>query len=330
MIGRLLVVLAAGLALTHPALAHEVRPAYLELRQTADDSFDVLWKVPAKGDDLRLALYVRFLESVEATDPIAVYAGSAYEERWTVRDPGGLVGSTIRIDGLSGTLIEVLVRIERLDGTTQTQRLTPEAPSLNVEASPSRVQVGATYFVLGFEHILLGIDHLLFVLALVLLVDSWRRLVVTITAFTVAHSVTLAAATLGVVRIPGPPVEACIALSILFVAAEIIRSQEGISGFGQRAPWPIAFGFGLLHGLGFAGALSEVGLPQHAIPLALFFFNVGVEVGQLAFLSASLGVLALLRRLPIDPPLWAARLAPTAIGAIAMFWVIERVAGFFD
>ena len=174
------------------------------------------------------------------------------------------------------------------------------------------------------------IDHLLFVLALVLLVDGWSRLVGTITAFTVAHSVTLAAATLGVVRIPGPPVEACIALSIVFVAAEIIRSQEGIAGFGQRAPWSIAFGFGLLHGLGFAGALSEVGLPQHAIPLALFFFNVGVEVGQLAFLSASLGVLALLRRLPIDPPGWAARLAPTAIGAIAMFWVIERVAGFFD
>lgn len=323
-----LLLLAVGSA---SASAHEVRPAYLELQQTAADAFDVLWKVPAMGDNLRLGLYVRFPETCEFdAEPTGIFASSAYIERSSVREPNGLVGSTIVIDGLKTTLTDVLVRIERLDGATQVARLMPESPSLIVEASPSGWQVAWTYFVLGVEHILLGIDHLLFVLALVLLVKGWRRIAGTITSFTVAHSITLALATLGLVHVPGPPVEACIALSIVFVAAEIVRSRQGRPGLTERAPWLIAFTFGLLHGLGFAGALSNVGLPQQAIPMALLFFNVGVEAGQLAFVATALLAIAAVHRSPAPFAKCGGRLAPYAIGSWAMFWVLERTSGFWS
>ncbi len=313
------------------ATAHEVRPAYLELTQTDAERFDVLWKVPAMGDNLRLGLYLRFPESCEIeSEPRGLFADNAYVERSSIHAPGGLVDQTIHIDGLRTTLTDVLVRIERLDGSTQVARMMPESPSLVVEASPSAWQLAWTYFVLGVEHILLGIDHLLFVLALLLLVDGWKRLVGTITAFTVAHSITLALATLGFVNVPGPPVEACIALSIVFVAVEIIRTRKGRPGLTEQAPWLIAFTFGLLHGLGFAGALNEVGLPTHAIPLALLFFNVGVEAGQLVFVAAVLLLIGTLSWLPTRLPSQLQRLAPYAIGSIAMFWVIERTAGFWS
>jgi hydrogenase/urease accessory protein HupE len=186
--------------------------------------------------------------------------------------------------------------------------------------------------VLGIEHILEGVDHLLFVLALLILVKGTRRLIATVTAFTLAHSLTLAGATLGFVHVPGPPVEAAIALSIVFVAAEIVRSRGGRAGLTERLPWVVAFTFGLLHGLGFASALNEVGLPQSAIPVALFFFNVGVEVGQLVFIASVFAVLALARQvtrlITVPQPAWAWRVAPCAIGGIAMFWVIQRVAAF--
>ena len=183
------------------------------------------------------------------------------------------------------------------------------------------------YFMLGVEHILFGIDHLLFVLALVLIVRGVGLLVKTITAFTVAHSITLALATLGVVHVPSAPVEAVIALSIVFVASEILRSRRGERGLTERAPWLVAGTFGLLHGFGFAGALSEVGLPANDIPLALLFFNLGVEAGQLAFVVVALGVIALLRRIRL--PEWAPILPPYAIGSVAMFWVIERTAAIW-
>jgi hydrogenase/urease accessory protein HupE len=190
-----------------------------------------------------------------------------------------------------------------------------------------------TYTLLGIGHILLGFDHLLFVLALLLLVDGTRRLIMTITAFTIAHSITLVFATLGFVSVPGPPVEAMIALSIVFVASEIIHGRQGRPGLTQRYPWVVAFAFGLLHGLGFAGALAEVGLPQASIPLALLFFNVGVEIGQLLFIAAVLLLLALGRRVLAmtgrhEPPGWLWRLPPYAIGGMASYWVFERVAGF--
>jgi hydrogenase/urease accessory protein HupE len=316
------------LAAAAPALAHEVRPAYLELTQTDAETFEVLWKVPARGD-LRLGLYVRLPAACEVVgEARAMFVGSNYIERSTIRHAAALVGETIAIDGLASTMTDVLVRIERLDGATQVARLLPASPSLVVEASPSPWQVSGTYFVLGVEHILLGIDHLLFVFALLLLVKGWRRVVGTITAFTIAHSVTLALATLGVVHVPGPPVEAIIALSIVFVASEILRARRGRVGLAERWPWTVAFAFGLLHGLGFAGALSEVGLPQQAIPLALLFFNIGVEAGQLLFIAAVASAWAVVRRLPVRVPRAAEVIPPYAIGSVAMFWVIERVAGF--
>ena len=308
--------------------AHEVRPGYLALTQTDTESYDVFWKVPARGE-LRLAMYVRLPEVCSnSRELISTIVGSSYIDRWSVDCDGGLVDRTITIDGLAGLLTDVLVRVERLDGTTQIARLKPAAPSMQVVASPGWQQVSAAYLGLGVEHILLGIDHLLFVFALLLLVDGWRRLVATITAFTVAHSITLAAATLGFVNVPQSPVEAVIALSIVFLALELLRIRSGKQTLTERSPWTIAFAFGLLHGLGFAGALNEIGLPENAIPLALLFFNLGVELGQLLFVAVVLVIGYLMRRLFSDIPEWLPRTAIYAIGSVASFWTIERIAGF--
>ena len=313
--------------------AHEVRPAYLELRQTGPEIYDVLWKVPGQGENLRLGLYVEFPPgSMNVTAPRASMANNAFAERWTLRRVGGLTGGTIHIAGLTATMTDVLVRLERLDGSAQITRLTPSAPSFVVDAVPRARRVAATYLILGVEHILLGIDHLLFVLALLILVKGTRRLVATVTAFTVAHSLTLAGAALGLVHVPGPPVEAAIALSIVFVAAEIMHRRQGEASLTERFPWVVAFTFGLLHGFGFAGALSEVGLPQTAIPIALLFFNIGVELGQLLFIASVFVVIALARRvrcrIGVWQPAWAWRIPPYAIGSVAMFWVIQRIAAF--
>jgi hydrogenase/urease accessory protein HupE len=242
--------------------------------------------------------------------------------------PGGLIGETIFIDGLSTTLTDVLVRVERSDASSQVMRLTPSAPAAVIEAAPTWQKIAATYLGLGVDHILRGIDHLLFVLALLLLVGRWRPLVATVTSFTVAHSLTLGAAILGFVHVPQQPVEAVIALSIVFVAAEIVRRTRGQPSLAQRWPWAIAFVFGLLHGLGFAGALSEIGLPEQAIPVALLFFNVGVELGQLLFVGSFVVLAVLARRVALPMSPWTARLSAYGIGAVAAFWTIERVAGF--
>jgi hydrogenase/urease accessory protein HupE len=203
---------------------------------------------------------------------------------------------------------------------------------------PGSGEVAATYLRLGVEHILFGFDHLLFVLALVVLVREWRRVAVTVTAFTVAHSITLAAATLGFVNVPGPPVEATIALSIMLVSVEILNARRGKPSVTTRLPWLVAFSFGLLHGFGFAGALAEVGLPQHAIPVALLFFNVGVEVGQLIFVAAVLSLIRLLLHAAsqlLEPALVQRtfdRLDVTvayAIGIVAAYWLVERTTAFF-
>jgi hydrogenase/urease accessory protein HupE len=306
-----------------------VRPGYLEIRQTEAETYDVLWKVPARGD-MRLSLHAVLPDSCASLSPPARYqAGGAFLDRWSVACEGGLTGGTITIDGLSATLTDVLVRLERLDGTTQVELLAPKSPSFVVEATQGWLGIAATYLRLGVEHILLGIDHLLFVLALLILVDGKRRLIGTVTAFTAAHSLTLAAATLGFVHVPQSPVEAIIALSIVFVAGEIAHAHQGRPGLTQRWPWVVAFTFGLLHGFGFAGALTEVGLPEQAIPLALLFFNVGVEVGQLLFIAVALGLGALATRLPLRRPDWAWRLPAYGIGAVASFWTIERIVGFW-
>ena len=198
--------------------AHEMRPGYLEIRESAPDTYNVLWKVPARGVDERLSLHLRFADDVELlTEPVGGFVGGAHVQRLRIHRAGGLTGTLVTIDGLDGTYTDVLLRLERLDGTELTRRLTPDQPNYVVESNPGLGQVAWTYLVLGVEHILLGIDHLLFVLALLLVVGDWKKLVGTITAFTVAHSITLALATLGFVHMPGPPVEAIIALSIVML-----------------------------------------------------------------------------------------------------------------
>ncbi len=218
----------------------------------------------------------------------------------------------------------MLVSVIYLGGGTETLRATPEAPEVTLAGQRSLVQVAATYFSLGVEHILLGIDHLLFVAALMLLVTGWRRLLATVTAFTVAHSITLAAATLGLVSAPAVLIESMIALSIVVVAAEVVLQQRGESGIAIERPWLIAFGFGLLHGFGFAGALREVGLPQEAVPTALLFFNVGVEAGQILFIVALLTATSVLKAIAPRPSMISRRAFPYGIGLVAAFWAVER------
>ncbi len=316
--------IAIFLMLARGTSAHEVRPAFLDLSETAPNQYMMTWKVPALGD-FRLGITPRLPASCHAAgDPISMQAGGAFIEHGRVNCDLALAGQTIAIDRLDATMTDVLVRIQTLDGTVQSTRLTPSHPSFTVPARAGPLTVLTTYIGLGIEHILFGVDHLLFVLCLLLLVRGIGNLLATVTAFTLAHSVTLAAATLGFIRIPGAPVEATIALSIVFLACELARGDTGQT-VARSYPWLVAFCFGLLHGLGFAGALAEVGLPRGEIPLALFAFNVGVELGQIAFVTAVLSlsrqVQAMLPRLPV----WSPRAAGYAIGSIAAFWVFSRL-----
>ena len=318
--------LAVAILWSFEAGAHEVRPGYLHVKQVDTETYDVLWRVPARGE-LRMSLYARLPESCRTRGEVRAWQqGGAFIERWVSDCPDGLTGQEIRIDGLSATMTDVLARYERMDGTVQVERLTPSSYSFTVTDSDSWQQVARAYTALGVEHILLGVDHLLFVLALLMIVANWRKLIATVTAFTAAHSMTLAAATLGWVHVPQSPVEAVIALSILFVAVEIVHWRQGRPGITRQKPWLVAFTFGLLHGFGFAGALTEIGLPEHAIPLALLFFNVGVEAGQLLFISAVFLVWSILQK--FSWPAWAWRIPVYGIGGMAAFWTIERIARF--
>lgn len=311
------------------SFADEIRPGYLELKENSQDVFSVLWKVPARGDK-KLSLYAKLPPGCQdKTQPHAQLINNAYIQRWVVSCDGGLINQSISISGLAATNTDVLVRLEFNNGTSQSVLLTPSENSFQVPAVASSQQVIGTYTWLGITHILLGIDHLLFVFALLLIVKNKRLLLWTITAFTVAHSLTLAGATLGLVYVPQPPVEAIIALSILFLAMEIVHGQRGHPGAATRWPWMVAFIFGLLHGFGFAGALAEVGLPQQAIPLALVFFNVGVELGQLMFIATVLALGWALHRLQQQKLLDKVEtVAMYSIGSLASFWLFERISAF--
>ena len=317
--------LVAWLGLESFTFAHEARPAYLQLKQTNPDTFDLLWKVPAQGDNLRLGLYVRLPDTAERlSESHGMFVGGAYVERWRFREPNALVGSTIQIDGLRHTLTDVLVRIERLDGTSQVARLAPESPSFKVTAAPSGWEVISTYFWIGVEHILLGVDHLLFVLGLLLIVNTTSGLVKTITAFTIAHSITLALSVFSVIHVPDAPLNAMIALSILFLGPEVVRKWRGQSSFTIRHPWFVSFVFGLMHGIGFASGLSMTGIPHAEIPSALLFFNLGVEAGQLAFVLVAIWVTMSLRTLEWDRAWWARRIPAYVVGSLGAFWTIQR------
>ena len=328
----LAVALAVSIFLAAPASADDFRPAYLQISQRDANTFDVLWKVPALDEGRSLKVRPEFpTGTTDLTQRRSSYANGTAVQRWRVEIAGGLEGKTIAFPGLSETRIDVLARLARADGTVQLERIAPSDARFLIETTPGAFEVAQTYTVLGIEHILAGFDHLCFVLVLVMIVGFNRRLIWTVTAFTVAHSITLALATLGVVKVPGPPVEAAIALSIVFVAAEVIQLQRGRVGLAASKPWLIAFAFGLLHGLGFAGALAEIGLPAKSIPLALFFFNIGVEIGQLLFITAILGASRLLLlAVPKGMELKHAAILPAyLIGGVASYWSIERVISFW-
>ena len=313
------------LALVQNVSAHEVRPAYLELRQTDGGMYAVLWKVPAVGE-MRLSIHPRFPENCKPLGEIASYRGSdSYAEHLNIACPGGLNGRTIAIDGLAATMTDVLVRIEFTDGATWTQRLKPSVPAAMIPKTASRLQTAGVYLKLGVEHILSGVDHLMFVLALIILTCGGWKLVKTVTAFTLSHSVTLTAATLGFVHVPQQPVEAVIALSVVFVATDIVKVRSGIKSITASAPWMVALSFGLIHGLGFAGGLSDAGLPALHIPTALLFFSLGVESGHFLFIGVLLSLIALARQVRIPFPRWTELVPPYAIGGVAMFWVIQRL-----
>jgi hypothetical protein len=317
------------LLLTGPAAwAHDARPAYLEIRETAPSRYNIFWRTPLMNG-VRLPVVLKLPDDVRnMTTPAVQELPDSIIERRIVEVEGSLAGKRIDFVGLEATITDALVRVRMLDGSESTTLVHPSHAWMEVTSSRGFLAVAWSYTRLGIEHIGFGIDHLLFVLALLIITKGTMRLLKTVTAFTVAHSVTLALATLGFVHVPSKPVEATIALSIVFVALEIVRQREGWAGITSRAPWMVAFTFGLLHGFGFAGALSEVGLPQNHIPAALFFFNVGVELGQIAFIAVVLAVITLVRRIPLRLPNWAELIPPYAIGSIAMFWVIQRVAAF--
>jgi hydrogenase/urease accessory protein HupE len=330
---RVLPWLFAGALAVPAARAHDARPVYLEIKETSPNKFSVLWRTPVLAG-MRLPVALTLPNDVRnLKEPVVQeLADSLLERRWIDAGANGLAGKRIEFRGLQATITDVLVRVEMLDGRTWTTIAHPSQPWFELTGAPSKLQVAGAYLRLGIEHILGGVDHLLFILALMILVKGTRRLIATVTAFTVAHSITLAAATLGFVHVPQKPVEAAIALSIVFVACEIVHARQGRQGLTEQWPWIVAFSFGLLHGFGFAGALNAVGLPQTAIPVALLFFNVGVEIGQLLFIAAILSIMALgrwfIQRAMLPQPTWAWRLAPYSIGSVAAFWMIQRIAGF--
>ncbi len=315
---------------TPTADAHRLQPAYLEINEQAAGKYSILWKRPFTGGRPMNIYPLLPAGCSNLTKPAVQSLASGAVERWLV-DCGesGMVNETIVIDGLPATQTDTLLRIELADGSMHTTVLRPDSPDFLVPEKPSRTKVAGSYLGLGIEHILGGFDHLLFVLGLLLIVRSTRLLIKTITAFTLAHSVTLAMAALGFVHVPQTPVEAVIALSILFLATELSKQHRGEIGLTSRATWLVALCFGLLHGFGFAGALTEVGLPQTDIPLALLFFNVGVEVGQLMFVLGVIVVTWVINKMKFRWPIWVEHAPAYAIGSLAAFWFIQRTVSFW-
>ena len=314
------------------AYADEYRPAYLELKQISNEAYDVLWKVPARGADERLGLYIVFANDIETIKPLrASFVSDAFIERLSISRAGGLAGTEITIEGLERVSTDVLVRIQRLDGTSETARLNATSTSFFVKGTPQLWGVVNTYLVFGVEHILEGFDHLLFVACLIFIAGTWRRILITITGFTVAHSITLTLAALEFVRSPIPPIEAVIALSIVFLAREIVLDRRDTLTW--RYPVVVASGFGLLHGFGFASALSEIGLPQSEIPAALLAFNLGVEVGQVVFVLTLLSSFWLIKKIlgmqSVMCLIKSEKPMAFVVGTITMYWTIDRVSGFW-
>ena len=312
------------LVVAAPVAAHEIRPAFLQIREIEPATYDVLWKTPAQGE-MRLALNAILPRECRMTaEPRMTLVNAAVVAHWRTVCEGGLSGRQIIIENLETSLTDVILRYVPLTGSPKTLRLNGAKPQVLIPSRQSMDEIAGTYFGLGVEHILFGVDHLLFVLCLLMLVRDLRSLLLAITAFTLAHSFTLAGTTFGWLRLASAPVEACIALSIAFVAAEILKVRAGERSATQRWPWIASFAFGLLHGFGFASALRDIGLPDDAVPSALLFFNLGVEAGQIFFVAVVLSLVFVWRRYGPRLPAWAWRVPPYAAGIVASFWFMER------
>jgi hypothetical protein len=314
--------LALALLAASGAAAHRLAPSYLELREDTDGRFAVLWRTPrvvARGARLAPELPCDALGAARSAEEPA-----AFVLRWRIACGGGLVGREIRVEGLAGSGSDALLHVVFADGRALDAVLTATRPTFRVPARVGAAALGAAYLRLGVEHLASGLDHVLFVLGLTALLRGSRRLVLAITAFTLGHSVTLAAASLGGLRVPSAPVEVAIALSLVAVALALARSDAGAGSGLVRRPAALPFVFGLLHGLGFAGALVSAGLPDRALPLALFAFNLGIEVGQLALVALALPVLAASSRAPLPRARFLCELPATALGALGVYLVLER------
>lgn len=306
--------------------AHEMQPAYLELRQTGAEQWQVLWKTPARADLQSGIIPLLPKEARVTSEPLRMKIGDAATEQFTMVCAGGLDGKEISVDGAAAAIADVLVRVVRMDGAAQVFRLTPDARSHVIEPAPGRWLRVKTYLGMGVGHILMGVDHLLFVLGLLLIVRDRWMLLKTITAFTVAHSITLGIATMGWANAPALPLNAAIALSILFLGPEIARAQRGETSLTIRHPWVVAGAFGLLHGFGFASGLMALGLPRTEISMALLLFNCGVEIGQLFFVALILLLELSFRTLEIRWTRWAEVLPAYTVGGLGAYWAIQRTA----
>jgi hydrogenase/urease accessory protein HupE len=308
-----------------PALADELRAGYIDFAELEPGKWLLVWKAPFNGDltrKTRLALPTNCQPSAEPTREIS---GPFVIARLTALCTGSLEGKRIGIAGLTASRIDTVVRVAPLAEPVQTLRLSAAEPLALIASAPSRWQVARAYTIIGVEHIVFGWDHLLFVVALVILLNGTWVIIKTVTAFTVAHSITLAGSTLGMVDLPQEPVEIVIALSIVFLAVEIAKRVPGHPRLSERSPWVIAFIFGLLHGFGFAGALREIGLPAGEVPTALFTFNIGVELGQIVIVLVTVAIFATTRRFLPNLDKNLVRTTTLCIGSIGSFWLIERM-----
>ena len=321
----LLLLAGSVVAAASPTSAHEVRPGYLELRESDASTYALLWKRPTGGEvEIRIAPVIPEGCRLVTPDRQQLTPG-AVVVRGALTCEGGLAGKTLRIAGLETTVTDVLVRIQRADGRIESHLLRPATPLVTLGQATSGAQRAMSYLQLGVQHIVLGIDHLLFVLGLLLIVGDRFMLVKTITSFTLAHSITLAIATLGYAEAPLPPLNAAIALSILFLGPEIVRVWRGETSFTIRHPWVVAFAFGLLHGFGFASGLAAMGLPRAEVPLALLLFNVGVEIGQVAFVILIVLLERSFQTLEVRWPRWARALPGYTVGSLGAYWTIQRI-----
>ena len=314
-----LLILLVGFFPAMQAGADEIRPALLDIKEQNTGLFAVTWKVPTRnGQALAIAPMLPASLELLGSPSLQGVPGARVEHTTYKNNSDSLTGQTILIEGLAAVQTDVLLLVQLKDGSQHSAILRPASPEFTIPLEASKLEIAADYWIMGTIHILEGADHLLFVLALLLIVNGFGPLLKAVTAFTVAHSITLALATLAVIQVPSAPTEAIISLSILFLATEIVHKRNGLIGVTERWPWVIAFLFGLFHGLGFAGALSEIGVPQAEVPLALLMFNVGVV----------LSLIAILRRLPISAPQGGWRVLPYSIGGLAAFWTIDRVMSF--